>query len=78
MAKNKLAKLTQSTGALAPSPYKVSPQDKAREQRYQAEDALRTITRAEEIKRDRPLMSMVKQVAREQMKTLSSVTGKRK
>lgn len=47
------------------------------QRRYRAEDALRTITRAEEIKRDRPLMKDVKQCARDQAKVLGSVLGKK-
>lgn len=78
MAKNKLAKLTAAAGPTMPTPYRPSPAEKQRELRYKAEDALRTIQRYEEIKRDRPLMSAVKKVAHEQIKALSCVTGKRK
>ena len=47
----------------------------AERRKYRAEDALRTITRAEEIRRDRELMGDVKRVAREQAKTLGQVLG---
>lgn len=48
------------------------------ENKYRAEDALRTLTRANEIRKDRTLMADVKKCANEQMKTLSSVAGKAK
>lgn len=50
--------------------YKRSKADIERERRYAAEDAMRTITRAEEIKSDSRLMSDVKTLAREQMSNL--------
>lgn len=79
MAKNRLAKLTKSTVTEAsPVMHRPSAQEQAERRRYQAEDALRTITRAEEIKRNRPLMADVKKCAREQAKTLDCVLGKRK
>lgn len=55
-----------------PSPvaYKQSKEDLARERRYKAEDAMRTITRAEEIKNDTRLMNDVKELAKEQMSNL--------
>lgn len=49
----------------------------AQERKYRAEEALRTITRAEEHKRDRVLMKDVKACAREQAKTLNCVLGKK-
>lgn len=79
MAKNRLAKLTNksivattNSGPVADKGYK------DQERRYRAEEALRTITRAEEHKRDRSLMADVKKCAREQAKTLDCVLGKRK
>lgn len=71
--KNKLAKLT--TGS---SPVMPSRDHEAHERKYRAEEALRTITRAEEHKRDRVLMKDVKACAREQAKTLDCVLGKKK
>lgn len=50
----------------------------ARERRYKAEDALRTLTRAEECKRDKTLMSDVRRLANEQMKSLQSLSGGRR
>lgn len=74
-ATNKLAAAVGLSTA-CPAPYKASAADKARERRYQAEDALRTITRAGEIQRDRGLMRDVKKLATEQMSTLKSVVRK--
>lgn len=78
MAKNRLAKLTNrpvSTMAEAP---RASKEQMEHERRYRAEEALRTITRAEEHKRDRALMKDVKSCAREQAKTLDCVLGRKK
>lgn len=55
-----------------------APEYEAQERKYRAEDALRTLTRAKEIERDRPLMRDVKACAKEQMKTLANVTGRKK
>lgn len=46
-----------------------------REDRYRAQDALRTLTRAEEIKKDRGLMREVKKEAKAQIKATSHVIG---
>lgn len=73
VAKNKLAKLT--TGAVNLTPMR---DHEAHERKNRAEEALRTITRAEEHKRDRALMKDVKACAREQAKTLDCVLGKKK
>lgn len=70
-------KLASAVGlSTAPMPYKPSAADKARERRYQAEDALRTLTRAGEVQRDKGLMREVKKLATEQMSTLKSVVRK--
>lgn len=77
-SKNKLAKLTAgaSTNYCSSAvPDKPSAADKARERRYQAEDALRTLTRAGEIQRNGTLMRDVKSLAKEQMGTLKKVVG---
>lgn len=50
--------------------------DKARERRYQVEDGLRTMQRAEEIKKDRSLVKDIKMLAKEQMASLSKVGSK--
>lgn len=74
---NKLSMLTTSASMPSPVAYKQTAEDKARERRYQAEDALRTITRSAEIQRDRRLMSDVRKLACEQVKTLKPLTRKR-
>lgn len=74
---NKLSMLTAGASLPSPMPYKQTAEDKLRERRYQAEDALRTITRAGEIQRDRRLMGDVRKLACEQVKTLKPLTRKR-
>jgi len=71
--KNKLAKLTNTVHEAHETK-----SHEAQERRYRAEEALRTITRAEEHKRDRALMKDVKACAREQAKTLDCVLGRKK
>jgi hypothetical protein len=66
-------KSTPSTGNSAPSAYKPSAAEKKMQQRYQAEDAIRTLTRAEEIKKDAGLMKQVKAHAAEQTKIMQKV-----
>lgn len=44
-----------------------------RERQYRAEDALRTLTRADEIRRDAALMRDVKSHAKQQIKTVGRV-----
>lgn len=53
---------------------KQSAEDKARQRRYQAEDALRAIQRAEEVKNNKQLMSDVKALAKEQVDNLKKFT----
>jgi len=74
MAKNRLQRLISPSATAVPTtaPGSRSQMD-ARERRYRAEDALRTLTRAAEIQCDRTLMRDVKVVAKEQMKTLQKV-----
>lgn len=67
MAK-KLPKAKISTDMCAPA-YRQTKEDIARQRRYAAEDAIRTLTRADEIKGDKRLMSDVQALAKEQMKT---------
>lgn len=63
MAKAKATKL--------PAPYPST--NAAADKRWQTEDALRTLTRAQEIQKDRGMMKDVKALAREQAKTLAKV-----
>ena len=48
------------------------------EMKYRARDALNTLTRAEEIRRDKPLMAHVKKHAREEMKSMAKVCAPKK
>lgn len=64
---------TPSPGNSVAQPYKPSAAEKKMQQRYQAEDAIRTLTRAEEIKKDAALMKSVKAHAAEQVKTMQKV-----
>lgn len=57
----------------APQPYKQTQADIAREKKYQAEDDIRTLQRAEEIKKDKARMSAAKQVAKSQMQDLKKI-----
>lgn len=52
-----------------------SPRMSAEDKRWRAEDAIRTLTRADEIKRDAGLMREVKRMAGQQAKTLQKVAG---
>lgn len=45
----------------------------ARERKYKAEDALRSLQRAEEVKADKGLMKDVKALATQQMKALGKI-----
>lgn len=73
-AKNKLSGMINE----APMPPRESTKQEAAERkRWQAEDALRTITSAEEIKKDRGLMAHVRKCANEQMKNLQCVIKKK-
>ena len=49
-----------------------------REKRYRAEEAIRTLTRADEIRKDRGLMRDVKSEAKRQAKTLGAIAAPRK
>lgn len=71
MAKKSLpiANAPRETGVMI----KPSAEDKARERRYRAEDALRDIERAEGHKKDKNLMSDVKSLAKEKMNTMKKI-----
>jgi len=71
MAKNKLPIAKSSTAEVCgPSPYKRTKEDEARERRYAAEDGLRAIQRAEEVRSNKKLMADVKALAAEQVANL--------
>ena len=65
-------KPTTTTSGLA-MPAKLTAEDKKRQMKYMAEDAIRTLTRAEEIKKDSGLMRAIKSHSKEQIKTLQKV-----
>lgn len=50
-----------------------SAEDKARERRYRAEDALRDLERAEGHKKDKSLMKDVKSMAKEKMAAMKKI-----
>lgn len=54
-------------------PYKVSKDELAREARYRAEDDLRTMQRAAEVKSDPSRVKAAQQMADEQMRALQSI-----
>lgn len=78
---NKLSgKVAPKAAKQKPVPVKIvdsgpttSPAYDKQERNWRAESDLRTISEANQIMRDKSRMSAVKQVAKEQMKTLSSV-----
>lgn len=75
---NKLAKVTRKP---KPVPVKIVGESTGSsslidDMKYRARDALHTLSRAEEIKRDKPLMEAVKAEATAQMKQLSNVCKK--
>ena len=72
MAKNKLTSAASSAPEVA-QPYKPSKEDEARERKYRAEDAIRTLTRAEEIKGDKGLMRDVKAHASKQAEHMGKI-----
>lgn len=51
--------------------YKPTKADVERERRYQAEDGLRTIQRANDIKKDKALMKDIKGLVKEQVKAVN-------
>lgn len=64
---------TTSVAVEAAMPMKMSAEDKRRQMKYMAEDAVRTLTRADEIRKDASLMKAVKSHSKEQIKTLQKV-----
>lgn len=58
-----------SSIATGPIAYKQTKADIERERKYAAEDAMRTLTRADEIKNDSRLMNDVKALAKKQVET---------
>ncbi len=75
MARKKITSSSPSPYPTVGSGMRMTKEQEAREKQYRAEDALRTLTRAEEIRRDSGLMRDVKAHAREQVKTTQRVLG---
>ena len=69
MAKKRLPVAKPSTVEVA-KPYPQTKEQKDRERRYAAEDGLRSIQRADEIKRNKTLMADIKALANEQVSNL--------
>lgn len=69
MAKKRLPVAKISTVEVA-TPYPQTKEQKDRERRYAAEDGLRAIQRAEEIKNNKTLMADIKALANEQVLNL--------
>jgi hypothetical protein len=53
--------------------YKISKGDVERERRYRAEDGLRAIQRADEVRKDKGLVKDIKALVKEQAKTASKI-----
>ncbi len=73
MAKKKVNKLPVADYPSPCAPVKRTKEDEERERRYRAEDALRSLQRAEEVKTDKALMRDVKLLAKEQMEALGKI-----
>jgi len=71
--KNAIANLTEATPISVAERYKPSKEDIAREKKYRAEDDIRTLQRAEEIKKDKERMTAAKQVAKSQIQDLKKI-----
>lgn len=70
MAKKKLPTAKIASECASPVAYKQTKEDQERQRRYAAEDGLRSIQRAEEIKNDKRLMGDIRSLAQEQMANL--------
>jgi hypothetical protein len=73
MANKLMAKVTKANPKPPPNPMS-SDSDMI----YRARDALHTLKRADEIQRDKGLMRHVKMCAKQEIKSLSKLAGKRK
>lgn len=73
MAKKKSNSLPVASPVDMPSTalYKPAKADVDRERRYRAEDGLKAIQRADEIKKDKGLLKDIKALVKEQVKALS-------
>jgi hypothetical protein len=77
MAKKNLKMAVEGVATAAPEASIAirSKEDKARERKWKAEDALRDIERAEGHKKNKELMRDVKQCAKEKMQTMNKVVA---
>lgn len=66
----------QASGIINGQPYKPSPAQKKEEQKWRAQDDLRTLQRAAEVKADPGRVKMAQAEAQAQMKALQTVTKK--
>ncbi len=73
MPKKPAKQTSPNASTLMPAPYKPSAEDRKRQIKYEAEDAVRTLTRAEEIKQNPQLMRAVQAHSKEQIKKLQKV-----
>lgn len=71
MATKKKTKLSNMVATDVP--YAPTPAEKAERRKWEIEDALRTVQRAEEIKKDSKLMKEVKGMAKEKMSELKKI-----
>jgi hypothetical protein len=62
----------------APKKSPATPSYAAEDKRWKTEDAMRTLMRAEELKKDKSLMRDVEAMAKEQAQKLSGLCGKAK
>lgn len=67
---NKLMDKKRVAASAAAMPPAISPDQ---ERKYRAQDAMRTLTRADEIRQDKSLMREVQKVAKEQMSALKKI-----
>jgi hypothetical protein len=73
----KAAVKTTSVKASKPSPALSGPYA-AEDKKWRTEDAMRTLMRAEDLKKDKTLMADVKKMAKEQAAKMSGLCGKAK
>lgn len=75
-APKKAAKATSTPSSSLdcnPKPYPQTAADRERERKWKAEDALRTLQRAEDVRKDKGLMKDAQKLAAEQMASLQKV-----
>ena len=73
MAKKSLKNSIAGPAVDSPQSYRPSEAEIAERKRHMAEDDIRTLQRAEEIKKDKERMKAAKQVAKSQMQELKKI-----